>query len=213
MNAIQKEPIKKQAADYIRNLIFKGELKSGDHIVTSDFAALLDVGRGVIREALFDLENEGLISNHPYKGCFVRAVSRQELEEIGEIRSFLEAYAIKVLGNTITEEDLDLLNDICVRMETSSKYNRYDDFAALDKEFHGYFVKKADRGALYDTWDSCSAKLSLFIFSHVSRRHTIAGSADRHRKIVEAIRKDPSSAYGVLRHHYSLSEDYEEDND
>ena len=204
---IQKKPLKSQVSAYIRNQILTGELKPGKHIITSKIAETLDVGRGAIREALFELENEGLVINYPYRGSFVKTVSNDELEEICTIRALLETYAIKEVG-TITDEDYEYLYDLCDDMDIAIKKGNYYDFIEYDSNFHGYFVSKANKSVLFSAWDTCSAKISLLLFSLISKNYPVSISADRHRHLLDVLRTDPTQYVEEIKEHYMIIPHY-----
>ena len=61
MAVIAKEPIRNQVADLLREDILMGKYRPGDHIITAGLAEEFQIGRGVIREALMQLEAEGVL--------------------------------------------------------------------------------------------------------------------------------------------------------
>ena len=207
---IQKSPLKDQVSVYIRNEIFTGRLQPGDHIVTSQIADALGVGRGAIREALFELENEGLVENFPYRGSFVRKIASDELEEICAVRVLLETYAIKEIKN-ISEEDFDFLEDLCSDMEVAIRQGNYYDFIECDAAFHGYFINKASKSVLFNAWDTCSSKITLLLFSLISKNYPLPEAPGKHRALLNILREHPDdiSVYEeALKNHYFIIPNY-----
>ncbi|MGN0770211.1 MAG: GntR family transcriptional regulator [Christensenellales bacterium] len=205
---LNKEPIKIQVADYIRNLILTGEFSPDDRIVPGRIAEELNVGRGVIREALIQLEAEGLIRNIPYRGSFVTSLSVEELEEICSIRTMLESYAVRKLEGHITEADFDSLRKICCEMKESSNNGYIGDLLKKDSAFHGYFVKKADQGVLYETWDSSSIKMATIFFSMIKGGYNMQSTVENHLQLIEKLHISVAVYTDELSKHYLKVPEY-----
>ncbi|SNQ45415.1 Putative GntR family transcriptional regulator (modular protein) [Frankia canadensis] len=97
----------RDVADRLRHAIVSGTIAAGTHLVQAELANTLNVSVTPVREALRDLENEGLVDFDPFRGATVHAVSLDELEEIYELRRVLIPLAIRERIHTITDEELD----------------------------------------------------------------------------------------------------------
>lgn len=116
--------LKVNIADVIRSLIFEGTLVGGSEINQVALARQLGVSRGPVREALAMLENEDLISSVPYKSGFVTHLTHVYVQEIFSVRNALEVLALeKYIGN-LSSGDMDVLEDIIIKMRAASTGRR-----------------------------------------------------------------------------------------
>src|SRR5438034_6973997 len=79
----------------IRRAILDGNLAPGEQVNQQQIADKLGVSRGPIREALGQLEEEGLLRNIPYKGTFVTEITPAYIDELYDIRRVLEVFAVR----------------------------------------------------------------------------------------------------------------------
>ena len=83
--------LKESVVEYLREQIFKKRaLTSGDRIHERELSRLLGVSRAPIREALKELEEQGLVVSEKYRGWFVANFHEEEFFEINKLRSLLE---------------------------------------------------------------------------------------------------------------------------
>jgi len=87
----------------IRSAILSSELKSGKRLFQAELASLLDVSITPVREALRDLATEGLVRFDPRRGAAVVEMTRQDLDDIYEIRKVLEPLAMRQAIPSMTE--------------------------------------------------------------------------------------------------------------
>lgn len=205
---ITREPIKNRAAAYLREAILTGKLLPEERIVPAAIAEALNTGRGVIREALMQLETEGLVENIPYKGSFVSKLNYDDIEEISSLRVMIESYAIREAADHITEEDFQNLLDICAQMQAAIEDNKLDEIVRYDSAFHGYFVKKVSRSVLFDSWDITTGKMSTLFFAMISRGYPISQSAEAHRALIQILRVSPEDYIRSLHSHYQKIQTY-----
>ena len=167
---IMKETLKTKVAQAIRNMILAGEIGSGQRIVPAELAERLDIGRGSIREALMELETEGLVTSSPYRGTYVTELSQSEIREILTIRSMLETYAVRELRDILLEEDIQNLRKIVDEMQQATERKDIGAVVRLDAQFHGYFVHKVSQSVLYETWSYTNSRLAYVFFAALCPR-------------------------------------------
>lgn len=85
--------LKKQAIDRLRNAIIAQQLRPGERLVERELCEMLDVSRTLVREALNQLEVEGLVRIIPHRGPIVAAYTAAETIGIYEVRASLEEMA------------------------------------------------------------------------------------------------------------------------
>ncbi len=131
----EKRATTDRVADLIREAIFQGVLQPGEHLQEERIAAETGVSRGPVREAILKLEAEGLLVREPYRGARVATVSRQDLEELFELRQHLEALATELAAPHISADDLDSLRRI-VDTKKHAEANGDTTQEQLNQEFH-----------------------------------------------------------------------------
>ena len=112
-----KETLRSNIRDYIQKQIAEGVYKPGDRIVETRLAKELDVSQAPVREAMLELATMGLLEERPYSGTYVRNLSVTEIEDIFDIRAFIEEYAAKRAAKRVTDEQLAEMEVILQQME------------------------------------------------------------------------------------------------
>ncbi len=102
-------PLRLQVLDGLRRAIIDGRLAPGARLTERELTEMMNVSRTVIREALRQLETEGLIANVPNKGPVVRALSLDEARDLYTIRAVLEGLAARLFVQNADDADLKQL--------------------------------------------------------------------------------------------------------
>lgn len=119
----------------LRDAIIARRFKPGDRMNESQLARQFGVSRIPVREALQQLQEQGLVMNHPRRGMFVNILSDDDCQQINGLRIILEAEALKLCRARLTAASEKQLLDLVERMENSNAGSEID-AAALDLEFH-----------------------------------------------------------------------------
>ena len=98
--------------EVIRESILKGIFAPGERLRQDQLAGAIGVSRIPVRSALLQLESEGLITFHPYRGAVVNKLSVDEMREIYELRSVLETHALRKAMVAMTPERLEHLDEL-----------------------------------------------------------------------------------------------------
>ena len=117
MAGIRFKTLREEVASAIRMKILNGELEPGTRIVEQDMAAQLGVSRAPVREALRQIEEEGLIEYTRNVGCSVKQVSDVDLYEIYLLRATYEVLAVKLSQGRWEAETLRAMEDALGGME------------------------------------------------------------------------------------------------
>jgi DNA-binding GntR family transcriptional regulator len=109
-------------ADYMRESIVAGDLEPGEKISNTDITKKLGVSSIPVREALRILESEGLVVSRSGRGSWVSSVSHKDLEEVIEMRIFLEMFGVDLLRKNIEKnpEILKRLKTIDIREQAAN---------------------------------------------------------------------------------------------
>ncbi|MDP2241785.1 MAG: GntR family transcriptional regulator [Burkholderiales bacterium] len=102
-------PLRQQVQDGLRQAIIDGRLKPGARLIERELTEMMGVSRTVIREALRQLESEGLVAIIPNKGPVVRELTLTEAKDLYSIRAVLEGYAARLFVENAGDAELKQL--------------------------------------------------------------------------------------------------------
>ena len=117
MTDLGYKTLRVSSVDIIRIRIINRELQPGQKIVEQELAKEFQTSRAPIREALRELENEGLVEYVRNAGCSVKEITFEESIEIYLMRANYEIMAVRLLGGKIPEETLQEMEKILERMK------------------------------------------------------------------------------------------------
>jgi DNA-binding GntR family transcriptional regulator len=197
-----RSTLRKDVAEVLRQAIIDGSLPSGAELNQAQIAEKLGISRGPVREALGQLEQEGLIRNVPYKGVYVTELTDKTIEELYSIRSVLEIFALTRGMERLKPENLEHMRQIVEEMRKMARAQDAEQLVNLDLQFHQYIVEKADHELLMHLWKL----LEIGVRRCLHQRHRIYRSLDEvigsHPALVEAIiDNDQALASQILHDH------------
>ena len=167
MAQLNYKTLRQEVADEIRRKILKGEFKAGERIKEHEMAQLLGVSRGPVREALRQLEQEGLVRYERNVGCSVAPMNEKDIYEIGLLRAALEILAVKLCKGKMEPQALQRMRDSVEQMRQagSDLYHQ----AQLDNSFHSCIVEQAGFHKLERIWKSMDTS-NVAVFAAVENR-------------------------------------------
>ncbi len=185
----------------IREAILSGRLKPGDRLVINRLARDLDLSDVPVREAMVQLESEGLLATEPHVGATVAAMDPDDVLDVYLIGSVLEGAAARWATPELTDKDLTRLAEQLDAMDASVADGDLDAFARQDREFHRLIVRRCPSARLVqlieDLW---STKEQLRTAYPVRARG--AATQEENRVILDALkRRDAEAAERLMREH------------
>lgn len=127
----------------LRDEILSGKLQPGNALSTLSLSTRLGVSRTPIREALNRLTSIGLVENAPYRGCFVRKLSVEQVIEVYYIRAALAGVCARLATRRITEAQKKQLVALCEKMEKDKPGKDLKAMLKQNFEFHNIIFKAA----------------------------------------------------------------------
>ncbi len=195
----------------LRSGILAGEIAPGTRLLEVPLATELGVSRGPVREALRQLEQEGLVEFFPHRGAVVVGVADAEMDTIYGIRGLLEERAFAKACRVISEEDLDALAETVEKMIEASKAGDLTAVTEHDMHFHGRVVELSGFQYLRRLWTSIDGLVRLRAMGSAERPDLVkqASAPERlvppsieHRDLVAALRtRRPATAAREARLH------------
>lgn len=151
MPKLNYKTLRQEVVDEIRQGILTGDFQAGERIKENEMAQQLGVSRGPVREALRQLEQEGLVQYERNVGCSVAQVSGQDVYEICLLRATLEILAARLLqkGKSV-QQALQQMQD-CVEQMEQEDCDFYQ-LAQQDNRFHAAVIEQAGLKKLAELW-------------------------------------------------------------
>jgi len=128
--------IRSQAVERLREAILSGELKPGDRLVERQLGEQLGISQVSVREALQQLEHEGLVSKKANTGTFVTELTMQKFREILEVRLQLEPFVVRQASRRLTAERERELQQLVDEINRGIARRDYYVVSRTDFRFH-----------------------------------------------------------------------------
>jgi DNA-binding GntR family transcriptional regulator len=185
-----KRSLADDVVDRLRDAIFHGSFKPGEALREEQLAAMLDVSRGPVREALVQLEREGLVLVRRHRGATVARLSRRDLEDVYSLRLALEQLAIQRATRYATDQDFAAMEAVLAAFDVAlSRGPSEKEVAELDVRFHDLIYQAARHQRLYDCWANLKSQIYIFLLSrNVVDPDFRAVTVKSHSDLLEAIR-------------------------
>src|SRR5688500_5046311 len=132
----QRKTVVDLALEEMRERILRGEYPEGSALRQDALANDLGVSRIPVREALRQLEVEGLVTFSPHAGAVVSTLSLDEIAELFELRAMLEADVMRKAVPNLTRDDLDRAATILEAYDAAFEEGDVSEWGALNWEFH-----------------------------------------------------------------------------
>lgn len=199
---LQRTNLRQQAVDALRRAITIGELPPGTHVSEVDTAEQLGIGRGTLREAMRQLQQEGLLTEGPRGRLHVRHMDESELMNVFAVRGALEALAARQLTNMPDRADaIQTLHRVLDDME-ALKEESLDERVEADLLFHLTLCRASQNSTLVRTWESLEGAIRMSIMYSGMEKAVRNMIVERHRDLVDAIeRGDPEVASAAVFEH------------
>lgn len=189
----------------IRDAIFSGTLKPGDRIIETYWAKELGVSQGPVREAIRDLEAQGLVETVPFKGSRVRSLTEKDVRDNYSVRICLESKSIRDAITMLTDDGLAeltaRLKEILKDMDACAKRGDLLNFTECDTAFHRAIIDATENQVLLRLWEQCNMR-NWFAVSALTNVESLQQLQSEHQRIYQAIcAKDAAAATTTLEHH------------
>jgi len=208
---LEKTSLRQQALSALRRAITTGQLPPGTHLVETELSEALQISRGTLREAMRQLQQEGLISAGARGRLSVRHLDNKEIADIFDVRAALESLAAATLAvrpdriHTVAE-----LRKAVAEMTDSWAASNLEDRAAsnledrieADLKFHRTMCHLTGNETLLHSWSSLEGSIRMSIMYAGMARALNNMDVKRHSDIVDAIESgDADQAAATVRDH------------
>lgn len=157
------------AYEYLYDEIINNRKKPGEYLIESEIANILSISRTPVREALRDLEKDGLVSNFNGRSSMVSYISPTDISDIFDIRISLESLALEKSIFRITSQEIE---ELIEKFEYLSDNFKWEDSHKADKQLHELIIKKSGNKKLFYILNNLNSQIERFrrIASRASNR-------------------------------------------
>jgi DNA-binding GntR family transcriptional regulator len=201
LTQLQPSSLREQARAAIRASIVTGEIEAGTIHPVSYFATRLGVSATPIREALFDLVNEGLIEQIRNRGFRVSMVTDEDLDQLFELRTLLEVPSIGRVASRATPRDLEQCVEFANEIEKHAARGDLVGFLEWDRQFHSRLLSVLGNRRLVDEVQRLRDQTRLYGLRGLDPE-LLRSSAKEHHRILQAVRqRNPKLASQLTQRH------------
>lgn len=207
MSVISRQPLRSQIRSHLVERLLGGDLKPGSQLNESELTADLGVSRTPLREALLQLEFEGLLRSTPGKGFSVAPLERREMEELFDVGIELESLALRLAGE-VEKENLEQMHAInSERAQLLRDRDDRDALVQLDDHWHRLLVSSCDNDQLLELLRLVRNRLYRYVYAFEGHESEVEGAIQDHEEIMEALEEDDlDQAVTKLREHWRTGE-------
>ncbi len=213
-NRFCHENLNRKVAEYLREeILWSGRFKTGQHIQEMDIAEQLNISRAPVREALRELEHQGLVNYLPRRGTFVATFDHDDFLEIVDIRYMIESRVLEtiVVNRKLSPGDIMELRGIVDDMVALAGNDvpiedKVTDFSEKDISFHKFVWERSGRKWSYKILTDMYYQLRLAMMQDMIMEQDMKVSAEMHYGIIDSLENNDleGAKKTLLRHIFTL---------
>jgi len=193
-------------ASVLREAITSGQLRANEPLPQDEIAAQLSVSHIPVREALRQLESEGLVTYQPNRGATVSSLTPEEIREIYDIRRILETDAVRQAATRLSPTQLAHAAELLERAEASADGAEW---GALDVEFHRTVYNLGDRPRLEELITGLLRRVDRYWLSHgLMLKHRDSFEREHRALLAVLERRDAGESSRILAEHLAGASDH-----
>ncbi|MDD6482015.1 MAG: GntR family transcriptional regulator [Lachnospiraceae bacterium] len=186
----------------IREDILSGRYQADEELKEKNIGEEMGVSRTPVREALRQLELEGLVYIIPNKGAFVEGVTLKDIKDIYEIRALLEGLCARWAANNVTKEQMEQIEETIFLSEFHYSKENWDQILELDNRFHEQVYEACESKELTRVLRDYHHYLQRIRKITLGQKVRARASIDEHKAIADALKnKDAQAAEKYARIH------------
>ena len=200
--AVNRAVLRDQIKDVLLQRILDGHYSPGQRIVETRVAEEFGVSQAPVREALRELESEGLISTIPNRGPLVSTLSAREAASIYEVRGVLEGLAAKLFAEKATDEQIAELSASVDRLEAVYATADVERILVAKKAFYDVLLEGSQNVVIPSILRTMNARVTQLRRVSLSSPKRLPDSLREIRAVLKAIRdRDPEAAFQASLQH------------
>lgn len=197
------ESLVAQAYETLWKQIVEGERQPGERLVDAELVTELGISRTPIRNALYQLQQAGLLAASPGRGFYVAILAVEDVSDLYDLRTILEVAAVRAATPRLAEEDLLAARDEIIRLQALSERTVGPQFLTSDVQFHQELLAgHSGNRRLAEAIAQQRARMSIFLARGTRLPGGIAAALAEHAVIVEALlERDGERAAATMEQH------------
>lgn len=195
--------MRQRATDALRAAIMNGRLRPGDRLKEVELSEQLGISRAPVREALRQLEHEGLVVSLPYRATEVLGISQEEIAEVlVPIRLTLETFAFRRALPLLSEGDIAALRKLVQKMRQAADSGDLESLAEADVRFHELVIERSGQPHCLQIWRSIQPRVRAYFRRDAPIHSHPQEVADEHQELLDILRNgDEALVLDTLRRH------------
>lgn len=177
-----------QVYKIIKDKIIWHEIKMGERVIDKNIAEELSVSRSLVRQVFATLVKEELLILIPRNGFYVRKIDKREIEEIYNVRSVLEGYAVKLTVPKVSEKEIDQLEVIFNKAKKDLGKNKVNSFIKTDEQLHKTLIDNCGNNYLKKIINRYNNHYIFFRVVDLSQIERAEESYFEHYEIFKAVK-------------------------
>ncbi|RDG39209.1 GntR family transcriptional regulator [Streptomyces corynorhini] len=205
---LEQTSMQAKVAQELRQMIISGELPPRSSLSEMALSQTFGVSRTPIREALKQLQIEGLVEVRPRVGTFVAVPSRREITELFQMKELLEGAAARLLAFRGSVPVVDQLSATMAAADAAVRAGDSERYEELVHEFHDLIVVGADNSKLEAHYRTLMNQLAYarLVRTSLAQPGRLSESDREHHRVLDLIlAKDGDGAERVMREHVRRS--------
>lgn len=199
--------LKEQSYQQIRDLLKSGELVHDQLYSANQLAERLNVSRTPVREALLQLEAEGLLVQLDGRGFHPKRHTEKDAQDFFAIRMLFEMFAIKGMAANAKGHDLDSMEEHLDVMRLAAKASDAAAFIKADEAFHLVIIRGCGNGLIESFWRNIRDLISVFGRQVLLRPQRMDEAIAEHTTVLSGLRRrDTASAIKALQVHLDATQ-------
>lgn len=192
--------------DKIRSAIAAGHFKPGQRLVERELCEQIGVGRTSVREALRQLEAEGLVVTVPHRGPEVSSISHDEARQLYELRALLEGFAGRNFAQNGSDASIAELGRAVDSFATAAQGSDRATLVAAKTRFYAVLMQGAGNVFVTQTLTTLHNRITLLRVTSMTQTGRLADSVAEIRAIFDAIvARDPDRAEAACKYHIAMA--------
>jgi len=201
---VPRTGLHEQAAEKLRALIVRGELRPGQPLGEADLSDALGISRTPLREALKQLATEGLVELRLNRSAMVKPFRRDELIELFEAVAGIERCAAELAATRMEPHDMERLEALQEKIELHHGRGELRDYFEINQQIHSAIVGCARNAVLKSTHEVLLARAERARFFALSVLGRWDESVREHQEILIALKSGDAPRAGQLLGHHVL---------
>ena len=202
---VARQSLTDQIVDVLRRRIVSGELAEGTKLRQEKLAAELGVSRVPLREAIRQLEGEGLVTTELHKGTVVSSLSPHEVEELFEMRMQLEPWLFGLAIPAMSETDFQAAHEVIAE---ASAVTDAREWGELNWRFHHALCVASGRHLALRLLRTVHDNANRYVNLKLAVAVDVDRELEDHRRLIAFARlRDVDGGVALLREHiHSVAE-------